>query len=1151
MGREEDQEDIDWQRVIASGFSAGGIDSAVPKLGGDVMKHAEDAIDYGEEDELADDESLPEEEPPSGNNRIDEGDDLAGLTEGTSDLYHSAPSYNQHLQQNLGSHNLGYDALEPSLEDRVGSDYAAALMSFDDDWMGGGGGYDFNDSMKSSYDISTGPSIANGNLSRMDSNIDGDIDMDDDLRTLPSSDDEADQRNQGDEKENDDKVPDEQLLRMYYPDFVPGGILKINTIFAPRNAHLVLPKPKVTRTLVPTKVHLEVEPDQRLEFKSKNVKERFDSRAPKVVKVHTTTLAAVSNLSCENLNDDEVNERKVKNEHLEEDLLIATADWDTDNLWNEKSDNDMKVSQGSNSSDTDESEDEKIPNSTAAKTVPLTRKPSISTPEIYNSEDEDGFFEGIFNTRKNKAILDMNDSRMLFTTRSNTQNSSLYTQRSIAQIPTTEKMLQLRYNISNDRAYDLLKENYQSKVRSMVGNLNIDHSMVALRLQSPHYKVKLSKAQMRSYHRPTFVVKPNTTIHFSKIKQRKRKRDKGKKIQELLNKTTDLTLGDSAQFFLLEYSEEFPLMLSNFGMGSKIINYYRKSSNEDQSRPKLSTGETHVLSLQDRSAFWNFGFVEPGKIVPTLYNKLIRAPVFKHEPSSKDFLLIRSTGGSQGQRYYLRSIPHQFTVGQTFPVDIIPGPHSRKVTTASKNRLKMVVFRVLNKSERHRISVRDISAHFPGQNEMQNRQRLKEFMEFQRHGEDQGFWKIKAKETLPAEEQIRSMISPEDISLLEAMQVGQQHLEDAGYSKTVNDEDVEGDSIEKQLAPWNITRNFIHATQGKAMLQLHGEGDPSGSGHAFSFLRTSMKGGFKAAGESVNEKLDKSKFGGHSYNVAMQQKAYDDEISRIWYSQAKTLSNTNIEDLGWDEAESRREEGHDSTHFETVSTPLPNLADDDDGTSMFSHNSSRENQNKILKITRFVRDENGTVQRKVETLTEPNLIRAYVKRRQEIEDSLIGYVVCMPFISLTNVLELTKLHLQKMRRRTSDIASALKHPLPNFNATRNDDWTEGHAKMVSRYLKHRSLPLLGTRKSPIRVSARASPQHANVLLAVLLATFAQSMYIFKGMAFTNNCAAKLVHCIMSDMAAAPRFLLHPIHSLALRSQRRATSDAFRQNKYCI
>lgn len=1044
MGREEEREDEDWRRIMASGFNAGGIDSVVPSLGGDTVKHADDAIDYGEEDELADDEDLPEEEPPSGNNNIaDESDGVltALMAEGNSDAFNSSTSFlsqqphgglqQQLLQHNLESHNLGFGVGEPSLEERVGSDYAAALMDFDDDWASGGGGFDLSENMKSSYNLptdaqsGTAPGLQSGTLGQLGAQaLDMDIDMDDDLRTLPPSDEESEQRPKKNRSPDDqtlmdedmdengkdgNSMPDEQLLKLYYPQFVPGGVLKINTIFAPRNAHLVLPKPKVTRPLVPTKIHLEVEPDQKLKFKLKNAKERVDSKAFKVIKVNPATTAAVINLSFENNNSDDFHEKRVTSDKLEEDLLIATADWDTDNLWNEDSDTEMKsLNNSQDSSDSDMSDVEKTPNAkpppvrSSQPDVPLLKKMCINTPEIYDSEDEDGFFEGTFSTAKNKAVLDMNDSRMLFTTNLHNTANTVSTQRGIAQIPVTEKMLQLRYNISNDRAYDLLKENYQSKVRSMVGNLNIDHSMVALRLQSPHYKVKLSKAQMRSYHRPTFVVKPNTTIHFSKVKLRKRKRDKGKRIQELLNKTTDMTLGDSAQFFLLEYSEEFPLMLSNFGMGSKIINYYRKSNPEDQSRPKLPTGETNVLSLQDRSAFWNFGFVEPGKIVPTLYNKMIRAPVFKHEPGSTDFLLIRSTGGNMGQRYFLRSIPHLFTVGQTFPVCPIPGPHSRKVTTASKNRLKMVVFRVLNKSERHRISVRDISAHFPGQNEMQNRQRLKEFMEFQRNGEDQGFWKIKGQEGLPTEEQIRSMISPEDISLLEAMQVGQQHLEDAGYSKTVDDEDEEGDSIEEQLAPWNITRNFINATQGKAMLQLHGEGDPSGCGEGFSFLRTSMKGGFKAMGESVNEKLDKSKFGGHSYNVAMQQKAYDDEISRIWYTQAKTLSNTNIEDLGWDEAESKRDGTHDvaGNSFEAAGrTPIPSHGlGDEDGDSLFSHGStSTHAQNKILKITRFVRDKNGTVQRKVETITEPNLIRAYVKRRQEIEDSQIGYAPLISF----------------------------------------------------------------------------------------------------------------------------------------------------------
>ena len=47
------------------------------------------------------------------------------------------------------------------------------------------------------------------------------------------------------------------------------------------------------------------------------------------------------------------------------------------------------------------------------------------------------------------------------------------------------KGLSQRYNISNDEAYDLLKENHQSKVRSMLGNVAVEHSLPAVKLQWP------------------------------------------------------------------------------------------------------------------------------------------------------------------------------------------------------------------------------------------------------------------------------------------------------------------------------------------------------------------------------------------------------------------------------------------------------------------------------------------------------------------------------------------------------------------------------------------------------------------------------------------------------------------------------------------
>ena len=42
-----------------------------------------------------------------------------------------------------------------------------------------------------------------------------------------------------------------------------------------------------------------------------------------------------------------------------------------------------------------------------------------------------------------------------------------------------------RFNISNDEAYDLLKENHQQKIRGTLGHQAIAHSLPALRLQWP------------------------------------------------------------------------------------------------------------------------------------------------------------------------------------------------------------------------------------------------------------------------------------------------------------------------------------------------------------------------------------------------------------------------------------------------------------------------------------------------------------------------------------------------------------------------------------------------------------------------------------------------------------------------------------------
>ena len=226
-------------------------------------------------------------------------------------------------------------------------------------------------------------------------------------------------------------------------------------------------------------------------------------------------------------------------------------------------------------------------------------------------------------------------------------------------------------------------------------------------------------------------------------------------------------------------------------------------------------------------------------------------------------------------KYYIREIPNLFVVGQTYPVTEVPGPHSRKITNTIKLRLQIIAFKLLEKSTEKRLKISRLMKYFPDQNELQMRQRLKvgsppafrsrswlngtlqEFMEYHRRGPHQGFWRLKEKWTIPSDADMLKMVTPEQVVLSESMQVGQRHLQDSGYSFSgeVAEEDEGNLSIEQQLAPWITSKNFIFATQSKAMLKLHGEGDPTGRGEAFNLIRVSMKDIFVKAGEDYEQKL--------------------------------------------------------------------------------------------------------------------------------------------------------------------------------------------------------------------------------------------------------------------------------------------------------
>ena len=128
---------------------------------------------------------------------------------------------------------------------------------------------------------------------------------------------------------------------------------------------------------------------------------------------------------------------------------------------------------------------------------------------------------------------------------------------------------------------------------------NMSHS--AFNIQ---YKTRLSKQEARSFHRPALQFPSNIELRFSKVRTAKKKKDKagrkigkGGNVGESLHRTGDLSLKDTSNFVLWEFSEEHPPIVSNFGMGSILVNYYRKKNEKDEHIPKVRLATIFLFKI--------------------------------------------------------------------------------------------------------------------------------------------------------------------------------------------------------------------------------------------------------------------------------------------------------------------------------------------------------------------------------------------------------------------------------------------------------------------------------------------------------------------------------------------------------------------------
>ncbi|KAL2211340.1 hypothetical protein CC79DRAFT_1328724 [Sarocladium strictum] len=882
----------------------------------------------------------------------------------------------------------------------------------------------------------------------------------------------------------------EELLKAAWPAYKPGEILVWSELLPPKRATWKEKKPgRKPKHLVTGKLTLELAPDQEKQFRipgpaTGGAKSRFlESQARGLVLCDDGTESKAQQAAQFDL-DQESDSETVMGFTLR-DIEMVCDDWaahidtvETEFVRNQQAEEQSARKRGVEEQD-DEWDAEFLMDMDDAPKKKKRKAIKSGLPEIsrYIAPSFDNFEEATKRGAK-RVHLDIDDPYLLLETQDNQQSKRPRHGPQAGQTANGKmrRDMAARFNLSNDEAYEMLKENHQSKVRATLGNISVEHSMPAVKLTWPYYQVKL-RGTTDEYHRPRFRTKKfaGFTIRFDKPHHAKRKLMKGK-AQEVFRSSKDLSITDNGTAVLFEYCEPRPRVLNGFGMGNKLINYYRrKDANDEEQLEKRELGEYRTLLPEDRSPFSLFGTVDSGEVVPTLHNEMYRAPVFRHTPRHTDFLMVRNTTGVEGSKWYLHKIDHLHVVGQTFPSVEVPGPHSRKVTNASKNRMKMLAFRMIRHSATDNAQLSDITKHIADSTDTQNRQKLKEFLRYDKASQDRGMWRLRDGETLPDESAVRAMIKPEDVCLLDAMQLGMKELEDAGYDpRNANidedaaqkedadgeDEDMDDDGGSKvvkgakkpgekqeetladKMAPWKTTKAFIDACAQKAMLQLHGEGDPTGHGLGFSFIRTSMKGGYieavqgPLATSADAMEREKRANGGHAYNVKKQQAMYEEGIREIWEKQKATLSDPQIldeDDIAGDEDEDDR--------FNVQSHATP--AQFDDGTSQISGlTSSSRHPKRAIRISREITMADGSKQTRIEVVHDPVVISQYMKRRTEADLEMRDLYSSVPTGNadhdrLTNLRikkELERLEKNKARRQAREQQKELQNRASNGDA---------------------------------------------------------------------------------------------------------------------
>ncbi|CAI5732267.1 unnamed protein product [Hyaloperonospora brassicae] len=400
----------------------------------------------------------------------------------------------------------------------------------------------------------------------------------------------------------------------------------------------------------------------------------------------------------------------------------------------------------------------------------------------------------------------------------------------------------------------------KSKDTRVVKNIGyVHHSLPAIKLSLT--KPELPKTKLRDFHRPRGKFKISERLDFypppSGAAKLAPQEDSAMVTQ--IKKSSDLSPTAGGKLILIEYTEQRPPMLSNPGMASRILHYWRPPEDTSTSlgilgkkkarktRPKppdMKMGQVITLGDHDESPF--VGDIPPGRVVTSLNSKLYKVPIFPHRPTvpfaasaearernnSDIFLMCRSVTKSKkgtaaeksgglgvSTTVYIMELPMVFVAGQIEPQIEVPAPNSRSANEFIRPYMSFHILRLFKKaSDGERLKIEDIARAFPNQSGTAIRKRMKEVATFERGGNDSGWWKKKPVSQLQSEEEIRASIPPESVCLYESMMSGHRRLLDIGLTKLFTPSGVNG-AINHMIRRLELRKNALSARLVPANLE--------------------------------------------------------------------------------------------------------------------------------------------------------------------------------------------------------------------------------------------------------------------------------------------------------------------------------------------